>query len=347
VDLIRPQAAAKGIVLNVRAEGTKDAPYVGDEQRVRQIVVNLLSNAVKFTPPSGRVTLSSGTVEHLPDGTEAIGEGPWTYIAIEDTGIGIAPEMLQRIYQPFVQVESGYTRPHSGTGLGLTIARRLARLMGGDLTVDSQQGEGSQFTVWLPAPPEALAAAREGSAPSGVRRTSQSTHASTSGVTRDANLGEIAAVLLGTLNDIAQRFLAGLRAHPAALPNVEQLTDEQLRDHFQTWLADVAQAMLVLQSTAADPSELLRDGTEIQRVISERHGVQRHRLGWGPEALDCEYRVLRQVLRDVVSDAMASRSAAELENVQSVIAGFVQHAQQVSLRSLQHAKRTVPEAVQH
>jgi signal transduction histidine kinase len=346
MDLIRPQAAAKGIALGVGTEGMRDAPYIGDEQRVRQIVVNLLSNAVKFTPPGGRVLISSGSVAALPDEAEVIGEGPWTFVTVEDTGIGIAPEMLQRIYQPFVQLESGYTRLHSGTGLGLTIARRLARLMGGDITVESYQGEGSRFTLWIPAPQEALSIART-VAPAAARRPSHALQVPTEESARDPNLGELAAVLLMELERIAHDFVAGLRANPSTLPNVDQLTDEQLRDHLQTWIADVAQAMLVLQSTTADPSELMRDSTEIQRVISDRHGVQRHRLGWGPEALACEFGVLRKVLGAVVAENLDTHSAAEIESAQAVIAGFVQHAEQISLRSLQHASRTVSETTTH
>ena len=347
MDLIRPQAAAKGIALGVGKEGLHDAPYVGDEQRVRQIIVNLLSNAVKFTPPGGRVSIASGTVEGLPEDAEVVGEGPWTFVTVEDTGIGIAPEMLQRIYQPFVQLESGYTRAHSGTGLGLTIARRLARLMGGDLTVESYQGEGSRFTLWVPAPQAAVATVRDASAPATARRASQPLAVPAEEPARDPNLAELAAALLMELERIGGDFVAGLRANPSTLPNVDQLTDEQLRDHLQTWLVDVAQAMLVLQSASADPSELMRDSTEIQRVISDRHGAQRYRLGWGPEALACEFRVLRQVLRTVVSESLDAHSDPEIESAQAVVAGFVQHAEQISLRSLQHATLTVTESASH
>jgi hypothetical protein len=311
---------------------------------VRQIVVNLLSNAVKFTPPGGRVMISSGTVAGPTGDAGLTGEGPWTYVSVEDTGIGIAPEMLQRIYQPFVQLESGYTRVHSGTGLGLTIARRLARLMAGDLTVESHQGQGSTFTLWVPAPSGTAITARVTDAPATVRRPSPTPQQSTAQSARSPDLGELAEIILMELDRIAHDYMEGLRANASTLPNVEQLTDEQLRDHLQTWLADVAQSLFVLQSAVADPSELMRDSTEIQRVISDRHGHQRYRLGWTVEALACEFRVLRRVLRSVVAEHLDSRSEAEIESAQAVIAGFVQHSEQISLRGLQHATRTVPEA---
>ena len=75
----------------------------------------------------------------------------WACIAVEDTGVGIAREDLQRIFDPFVQVEGGYTRLQGGTGLGLTISRALAQLMGGEISVESSIGEGSRFTLWLPS----------------------------------------------------------------------------------------------------------------------------------------------------------------------------------------------------
>jgi signal transduction histidine kinase len=151
--LVRPQAVAKGLALSERCEGTADAAYIGDVHRVEQVLVNLLSNAVKFTPSGGRVMVECGRVRRPPVNIEATTSGDWSYLAVEDDGMGIAPEMHERIFQPFVQGDGGYTRAHPGTGLGLTISRRLARLMGGDLTVESVQGEGSRFTLWLPAGP--------------------------------------------------------------------------------------------------------------------------------------------------------------------------------------------------
>ncbi|HYH79252.1 MAG TPA: ATP-binding protein, partial [Longimicrobium sp.] len=109
-----------------------------DPEKVRQIVLNLLSNAVKFTPGGGRVVLSG----HAVDGR--------VHVQVADTGIGIPGDKLGTIFEPFVQVNAGYTRTTEGTGLGLSISRDLARAMGGDLTVESSEGGGSVFTLVLP-----------------------------------------------------------------------------------------------------------------------------------------------------------------------------------------------------
>lgn len=134
--LVEPLAREKGLPLEVVPTGYPLAMST-DGGKVRQILVNLLSNAVKFTS-SGRVTVA---VEH--DG------GVVTYV-VRDTGIGIAPEHLGRIFEAFWQVEQPSTRRVGGTGLGLSVTQRLAHLLGGDVTVESEPGHGSTFTVTLP-----------------------------------------------------------------------------------------------------------------------------------------------------------------------------------------------------
>jgi signal transduction histidine kinase len=109
-----------------------------DRARLQQVVINFLSNAAKFTPAGGRVTLGCTR------------ENGTAYIRVRDTGIGIPQEKLERIFEPFVQVSEGYTRTAEGSGLGLAISRDLARLMGGDVTVESEVGKGSTFTVSVP-----------------------------------------------------------------------------------------------------------------------------------------------------------------------------------------------------
>jgi len=329
--LIRPQAAAKGVVMAAACQGDRDAPYLGDEQRVRQVVVNLLSNAVKFTPPGGRISVQCGRVKYLPTDATGAGGGPWSYVTVEDNGIGIAPEMHQRIFQPFVQAEGGYTRPHSGTGLGLSISRRLARLMGGDLTVESVQGEGSRFTLWLATPPEepaVLTRERVGAATVPPRKKTRK---------HSAEIAELGRAILEESTAVAARFVAGLREDPSTFPNVERLSDVQLQNHIQTGLADIAQALMILQSTAGDPSELMRDTTEIQRVVSERHGVQRQRLGWSEAALSREFQILRQA----VDEALAARSDLHVgQEARALLRGFIEQSEQTSLRALRHAIRT-------
>jgi signal transduction histidine kinase len=136
VALVEPNAEAKGIAIVVHVPAT--ACYVEtDPTKVRQILLNLLSNAVKFT--------EHGTVElTLRPSAESVN------IAVRDTGLGIAPENLERIFDPFWQVEHMRARRIAGTGLGLSVTRKLARLLGGDITVESALGHGSTFTVRLP-----------------------------------------------------------------------------------------------------------------------------------------------------------------------------------------------------
>ena len=145
---VETQAQARHLSLANSVSGAAgDLPYWGDETRVSQILVNLLTNAIKFTDPGGRITISGGTGETVT-GAILTGPGPWAYVRVEDTGRGIPPEKLESIFEPFEQSEVG--DQHRGTGLGLSISRHLARLMGGDLTAQSEPGVGSRFTLWLP-----------------------------------------------------------------------------------------------------------------------------------------------------------------------------------------------------
>ncbi|HEU0076479.1 MAG TPA: ATP-binding protein, partial [Longimicrobiaceae bacterium] len=147
------RSRASGVEIEDPGADCEGLFYAGDEQRVRQILINLLSNAVKFTDPGGRVTVGCGSTDRPDPEARLDGEGPWTYIRVEDTGIGIPPDQVEGVFQRFVQVETGRTRTRGGAGLGLTISRELAVRMGGDLTLHSEVGVGSTFTLWLPAHP--------------------------------------------------------------------------------------------------------------------------------------------------------------------------------------------------
>jgi signal transduction histidine kinase len=111
-----------------------------DPMRLRQILLNLLSNACKFTK-QGEVKLKARRIAN---------GGDWIELAVSDTGIGMTPEQLAKLFAEFTQADSLTARRFGGTGLGLAISRRLARMMGGDITVASGPGKGSVFTVRLP-----------------------------------------------------------------------------------------------------------------------------------------------------------------------------------------------------
>jgi signal transduction histidine kinase len=134
--LVTPQLEAKE--LRYSLEHCDPALVVrADREKMTQIVLNLLSNAIKFTAPEGTITLSCDV------------EGGWVRIHLHDTGIGIPLERLESIFDPFVQVDRALNRPHEGVGLGLSISRDLAQGMGGSLTVRSEVGTGSTFTLRL------------------------------------------------------------------------------------------------------------------------------------------------------------------------------------------------------
>jgi signal transduction histidine kinase len=141
--LIAPQASARRIALTFEGCDTGLCARA-DREKVQQVVLNLLSNAVKFTDAGGQIRLSCSAASRIA------GDGPRIAIQVTDTGQGIGPDQLERVFQPFVQVDSKLTRTSEGTGLGLAISRDLARGMGGDLTVESTLGVGSTFTLTLP-----------------------------------------------------------------------------------------------------------------------------------------------------------------------------------------------------
>jgi PAS domain S-box-containing protein len=138
---VRAQQKQLEIVLDLPAELPTFS--LGDPGRLRQILLNLCDNALKFTA-SGEIVVRVRAVD--------VDDGQWVTIEVQDSGIGIAPEKLEQIFDAFQQVDASITRRFGGTGLGLSISRRLATLMGGDLTVRSAPGTGSTFTLTLPLP---------------------------------------------------------------------------------------------------------------------------------------------------------------------------------------------------
>jgi signal transduction histidine kinase len=138
--LIRERASRHGVALDLDAD-TRLGDFVGDERKLRQILLNLLSNAVKFTPEGGRVGLKATPADGAVE------------IAVSDTGIGIAPEDQEAIFEEFRQVGSDYARKREGTGLGLTLTKKFIEMHGGRIWVKSEVGKGSTFTFTLPVRP--------------------------------------------------------------------------------------------------------------------------------------------------------------------------------------------------
>ena len=138
--MIEPQIRARDLKLQVEV-ANPDLLFYADRERVEQIVLNLLSNAVKFTPPGGSVRIMASP------------QADRICVGVRDTGVGIPADKLEAVFEAFYQVESSRSRANAGTGLGLAISRQLARAMGGDLTVKSELGKGSTFSLSLPRSP--------------------------------------------------------------------------------------------------------------------------------------------------------------------------------------------------
>jgi CheY-like chemotaxis protein/anti-sigma regulatory factor (Ser/Thr protein kinase) len=136
---VKQQAHQKNIKLSSKiAKGVEDIEV--DERRIRQVLINLLSNAVKFTPEGGEVWVE----------VEADAESEILRLSVIDTGIGIAPENIDKLFKPFVQLDSSLSRRYAGTGLGLALVRRIVELHGGSISLESDLSKGSRFTVTLP-----------------------------------------------------------------------------------------------------------------------------------------------------------------------------------------------------
>ncbi len=140
------EAQKKGIKLQTRIP-SKLPDLCLDERRIRQALINLLNNAVKFTPNNGNITLEVSPQQSVSDLSDV---SPYLRICVRDTGIGIPPNQLNKLFQPFIQVDSALNRKYQGTGLGLALVKRIVELHGGQVSVTSQEGVGSCFTIDLP-----------------------------------------------------------------------------------------------------------------------------------------------------------------------------------------------------
>lgn len=328
VAIVQPQATAKGIRLADPGADSAGFQYVGDEHRVRQVLLNLLANAIKFTLPGGEVTVLCGQAEHPEPGVwrsdrqhdpAEAAPGAWTFIRVEDTGPGISAQLLDRLFEPFVQGDGALTREQGGTGLGLTISRRLARLMDGDLTARNRPGGGAVFTLWLPGPPsprDAVAKAPAGGAPGrwtpppGVAAIGQ-----TPGAPLDAAaygvLHALGTRLSADAETIAARYVAALRSD-GRFPGAFELPSVQLRDHATPMVGLLASQLMVIGETRGQAPELLGDGGQLLRVLAELHGAQRRRLGWSETDIERETPILLGEIQRAIRDSLDTSRTDDL-----------------------------------
>ena len=348
VAVVQPQATTKGVRLMDLGAGEPGVPYLGDEHRVRQVLVNLLANAVKFTPSGGEVTVTCGAAKEPEPGVwrgslaapHGAGSpdpaGGWAFVQITDTGPGIEPELLGRLFEPFVQGDAALTREHGGTGLGLAISRRLARLMNGDVVARSQPGAGAAFTLWLPsavdrrAHGEGSAGTQAGQGEPAIaqaqiarqnRRTPSpgmpviaGTEVERLDVSAYDVVHALAVRIAAEAETIAQRYVAALRAD-GRFPGARALSAAQLRDHVTPFVGLIASQLMVIGETRGEAPELLGDGAQMQRVMAELHGAQRHRLGWSENDIEREEPLLAaeidRALRAALSTAVSAGASAD------------------------------------
>jgi hypothetical protein len=211
--------------------------------------------------------------------------------------------------------------------LGLTISRRLARMMGGDVTVRSEPGIGSTFTLWLPSAETAPPAERvdwRGSAES---------------VPRVHGLAEVGDVVLRELENILEALAVRFRDGDLA-PAARALKYAQLIDHFPSYLADLGAMLVAIEETGGQPSGLLADAAAIQRVVAERHGLQRARLGWGMEGVRREYAILRDELARVIERRARAIPDAAVDEAMAILTRLIEQAEEASLRAWHRARNT-------
>jgi signal transduction histidine kinase len=335
ITLIQPQATERNLDVSIEPGSEKLPAYIGDDERVRQILVNLLSNAVKCTSPGGKITVDA-EVARPQTTTRLLPRKSYICVRVSDTGAGIASDKLEAIFEPFVQADAGPTRTQEGSGLGLTIGRRLARAMGGDLTVVSQQGKGSIFSLWLPADVRAGAGSRSASTEGDGSAAGASAVVlePPSAERQVRGLAEVANKVMSQLGPIVDRVVGRIRAD-SVINTPPSLRTSQVADHLSTLIADIASSLAVLEEASGHPSQMLADAMEIQRLVSERHGAQRARLGWSEAAMRREFMIIREEMNQAVSNAVTPGGDLTVEVAGAALGRFIDQAEFAGVRALE------------
>jgi signal transduction histidine kinase len=341
VALVQPSADSRNIDLRLENVDSDTPAFVGDDDRVKQIIVNLLSNAVKFTPPGGSITITSELTGPPAEERRLVARNKYVFVRVTDTGAGIAEEQLSGIFEPFVQADSGTKRATEGSGLGLTISRRLARLMGGDLTVTSQVGKGSAFTLWLPAERQSDETPVAEESATGDGETKELGIEAKPTIDLDPNivgLADVGGALLASMDSTLASIVDRIRSDPN-LAVAAGLKNSQIADHLTTFLADVAGALIMIEEAGGKPSNMLADGIEIQRLISERHGSLRARLGWTESDIRREFMIIREELERAVLTHLGDAQRSKVSDAVAVLNRFIDHSEFVAVRALDAAHR--------
>jgi len=262
-DVVKPlamRAREKGITLGSSIAASVPARILGDPVRLKQILTNVIGNAVKFTE-EGSVTLEV-TVERRDEGPHLL------HLRVSDTGIGIPPDKLTAIFEPFRQVDGSMTRRFGGTGLGLAISATLAEMMGGRIQVESTPGGGSTFDIAIPAV----------AAPPNVRTESAVSAEVAATARRLVTPDKAARILIAEDNIINQRVAAALltkRGHTVTVVNNgREAVDALQREKFDLVLMDVQMPeMDGFEATAAIRERERETGRRIRIVAMTAHAM--------------------------------------------------------------------------
>ncbi|HEY9858808.1 MAG TPA: ATP-binding protein, partial [Candidatus Obscuribacterales bacterium] len=248
INLFQPQADAKGLSLITSIAPEIPQGLVGPVDRLQQVLTNLIRNAIKFTAV-GKVILKIEQGElSQEDGTVTL------HFSVQDTGIGLAPEDQSRVFEPFTQVETSATRQYEGTGLGLTICRKIVRLMGGEIGVDSALGKGATF--WFTAALEPAPLQSQELLTQSLENVSTSTTPTTRIlVAEDTPLNQLLTI----------KMLQKLGYEPDAVSNGQEALDQLVTDSYDIVLMDCQ--MPVLDGYEATRRLRLREGQQYLPIV--------------------------------------------------------------------------------
>jgi hypothetical protein len=194
--------------------------------------------------------------------------------------------------------------------------------MGGDLSVTSRLAAGSIFTLWLPAPPSITADGDRADCAIRERR----------GATRSARgLVDVAEAMLASLDDLIDRFVQRLRNDPQVGAVAARMDRHVLEDHSTSFLADIAQSLIVIEGAGGESAPLMRDAADIQLLISDRHGAYRQRAGWTEQELEREYDLLLDSIEETVRTALpatADYPPDSIDTALGLVRRFVERARE-------------------